>query len=86
MYRLGSEDGCEEFRKELSGSGLYTFTFNYRENYEGINAFLVGTEHGVYLLAGQKMEFSFVGLDEAGSIDEVEEESVEEEELDFSMT
>lgn len=61
VYQLDSKDGCEEFQKQLSGSGIYTFTFNYREDYEGMNAFLVGTEHFVYLLTGQKMEFSFVG-------------------------
>ena len=63
---------------------IFSFIFNYRADYEGDPAFLIENEGELFVLVGKKIEFEYIGLEGAGTIDEVNEDEMEDE-LDFSM-
>ena len=85
IYTMQGEENCPDFVKAVS-EAIYTFPFNYREGYQENTAFIVESQGELFVLVGQKMEFEFVGLEQAGLIDETEEDALEgEESMDFSM-
>lgn len=83
VYQLdGEEDGA---LATLVGTDIYRTTFSYRGGYEQSDAFVVSNGSATFILVGEKSEFEFVGLDNQGVIEELEEEcTMEEDELDFS--
>ena len=87
IYTMQGEENCPDFVKAVS-EAIYTFPFNYREGYQENSAFIVESQGELFVLVGQKMQFEFVGLEQAGLIDETEEDALEQEEeesMDFSM-
>ena len=68
------------------GDNIYKFEFFYRSGTNHNFGYLVNAPGGLFLFAGDKMEFPLVSLVEQTVIDETEEEQEEEiDELDFSM-
>jgi hypothetical protein len=69
------------------GDKVYTFTYSYRDSYEGSPAFLLAASGLLFMLTGYRTEYEMLSLEQAGAIDELEEENDDEEadELDFSM-
>ena len=86
IYELDGAYKSPELLKEASEK-IFKFTFNYREGYEGNPAFLIGNGEKLFILVGVLFKFDFVGLDEAGFLDENEDDEEFSEELgiDFSM-
>ncbi|MBN2534222.1 MAG: hypothetical protein JXB88_15135 [Spirochaetales bacterium] len=62
--------------------GLYTFIFNWRDDYEGDPAFIIESDGKLYVLVGKKNEIDFLSLPQTGAIEEIEDEEGEEE-IDF---
>jgi hypothetical protein len=88
VYQLDEEGLCDDLKKEISNGDIFTFNFNYREGYESKQAFLVESENKLFMLVGSPVEFSYIGLEEQGYIDELEaeeEEIADELGIDFSM-
>ena len=86
IYTMQGEENCPEFVKTIANGPIYTFDFNYRASYEPSPAFLVENGGELFLLVGKKTEFEFVGLDQAGYLDEEDDSSEgEEDPFDFSM-
>ncbi|WP_010249820.1 hypothetical protein [Acetivibrio cellulolyticus] len=88
VYQLDEESVCDDLKKEISNGDIFTFNFNYRDGYETKTAFLVESESKLFMLVGSPIEFTFIGLEEQGYIDELEsedEELSEELGIDFSM-
>ena len=86
IYTLQGEENCSDFIEILQNeSEIYTFTFNYRADYEGDPAFVIENSDELFVLVGKKIEFEMIGLDEEGILDETEDEASEEDEFDFSM-
>jgi len=88
VYSLQGEENHPNFVKAIKESKeIFTFIFNYRTGYEGDAAFLIENDGEIFILVGQKVEFSFLGLEESGILDETEEEDSEsdDDEFDFSM-
>jgi hypothetical protein len=86
MEDAGASLTGSELAKAI-GSGIYTFTFNPRSDYEGSEAFLLAEGQTAYMLLGYNPGFEFIGLEEAENI-EVSDDEVEEDEdgdIDFSM-
>lgn len=85
VYELDG-DNLTDFIEKIKDK-IYTFTFNYREGYEGNPAFILESEGKAFILVGLRNDFSFVGLEEAGYIEECEDEEELSDELgiDFSM-
>ena len=69
------------------GSDIYTFPFSYKSGVKFLDAYLIGTENGLFLLAGRKIDFAPLTLKKEAIIDENDAELVDEDidELDFGM-
>lgn len=88
VYQLDEEGLCDELKEEIAKGEIFTFNFNYRDGYETKPAFLVESENKLFMLVGNAIEFSYIGLEEQGYIDELEaeEEDLSDElGIDFSM-
>jgi hypothetical protein len=83
LYQM--DDGAE-LAKAL-GSGIFTFSFNPRSDYEGSDAFLLAQGDTVFMLTGYEPGFEFIGLEEAELVEESDDEVEEEEDgdIDFAM-
>jgi hypothetical protein len=81
IYVLSGEGN--DLINQLSGK-IYTFLFNYREDYEGDTAFLIESKGILYVLIGKKLDFEYVGIEQTSLVTEEETEEVSEE-IDFSM-
>lgn len=85
VYQLEDSSLATDFIEEIRNK-IYTFNFNYREGYEGNTAFILENEGAGFILVGVKNDFAYIGLDEAGYIEEIdEEEEVDEGDIDFGM-
>lgn len=68
------------------GNDIYAFPFAYRSSLAPSSGFLFSNGKDLYLFAGEKACFEFVGLKEEAVLDEEDAEGEEEsDELDFSM-
>ncbi|TYQ12815.1 UNVERIFIED_CONTAM: hypothetical protein Cloal_3850 [Acetivibrio alkalicellulosi] len=85
VYELENVKDSTEFVKAIS-ENIYSFTFNYREGYEGNPAFIVESEGKVFILVGVYNQFEFIGLEEKGYLDDEEDEEEElTDDIDFGM-
>lgn len=85
VYSLQSEENHPDFTETIASGPIYTFTFNYREGYEGDPAFLVESEGQLFLLVGKAIDCTFYGLEEIADIEDTGEDEIDEDDLDFSM-
>lgn len=83
VYQLTGDEASA--LSNLLGNDIYSFAFSYKGGYETQQAFLLTTGTTPYIIAGEAMQFDFIGLDEQGVICEMDEVEIEEDELDFSM-
>lgn len=81
IYELNGE--ISELVK-LIGKDIYTFTYCYRDDYEGNPAFVMESKGKLYLLVGQRLDFEFIGIEQTGIVSEDETEEVSDD-IDFSM-
>jgi len=83
IYQLSFEDDAEkDALVEKLQKSPYSFTFNYRADYEGDDAFLITDGKEVYAVVGKKCDFEFLGLQEIVVEDG---EGEEEDDFDFGM-
>ena len=80
LYQLVGASG--EFIRAL-GDTIYTFIYNPRADYEGSPAFVLARDGAAYLFTGCKTDFAFLSLNETALLDEEEEDSADETEIDF---
>ena len=84
VYVLASEEE-NPFLDDLNGGKLMQFMFNYREDYEADDAFILSNGEDVFLVTGQIPELDFLAQQQAESPVEVETVESEEDLMDFSM-
>lgn len=85
IYQLViDEDQIETWKKYFTNNEVYLFEFNYREDYEGDDAFLISNEDGFFISVGKSNEFEFLELSNI-SVEDTDEEIEIEDDLDFSM-
>lgn len=82
VYQICMENDFS-FRKEI-GEEIYKFHFNYRSGVSLTQAFLLANNEGIFMLIGTPAIIEYIGLDESGVIDDIEEFEIEED-LDFGM-
>ena len=58
------------------------FEFNFREDYEGDDAFLISNEEGFFISVGKTNEFEFLELSNI-SVEDTDDNIEIEEDLDF---
>ncbi len=88
IYSLQGEQNYLDFVKTIKDEDeIYIFEFNYRADYEGDPAFVIENSGELFVLVGKKIEFEMIGLNDEGVLDEIIDESSEDEEdeFDFSM-
>ena len=85
IYQLVIDtDQIETWKKYFSNDEIYLFEFNYREDYEGDDAFLFSNEVGFFISVGKSNEFEFLELSNI-SLDDMDDDIDLEDDLDFSM-
>lgn len=85
VYQLNMEDDTTML-SELKDGKVFSFVFNYRADYEGDDAFLISNGETAFAVIGKVADLEFVGMnDNEKELVVNEEESLEEDELDFAM-
>ena len=85
IYQLViDEDQIETWKKYFTNNEVYLFEFNYREDYEGDDAFLISNEDGFFISVGKSNEFEFLELSNV-SVEDTDEDIEIDDDLDFSM-
>ena len=85
IYQLViNEDQIDTWRKYFTNDEVYLFEFNFREDYEGDDAFLISNEEGFFISVGKTNEFEFLELSNI-SVEDTDDNIEIEEDLDFSM-
>ena len=85
IYQLViDEDQIESWKKYFTNNEVYLFEFNYREDYEGDDAFLISNEEGFFISVGKSNEFEYLELSNV-SVEDTDEDIEIEDDLDFSM-
>ena len=86
VYQLNIEENKEALLGELNEGKIYYFVFNYREDYEGDDAFLLSNENEIFAVTGLSSDLEFIGLeDNEKELVAEAEEVAEEDDLDFAM-
>ena len=86
VYQLNISENKEAFLKELNSGKIFYFIFNYREDYEGDDAFLLSNGNEIFAITGMLSESEFVGLmDNEKELVIEESEENEDDDLDFAM-
>ena len=74
IYQLViDEDQIESWKKYFTNDEVYLFEFNYREDYEGDDAFLISNEEGFFISVGKSNEFEFLELSNV-SVEDTDED------------
>ena len=67
------------------GDDVYKFPFSYRGGYEQNTAFIITNCPNVFIVVGNDGGYDYIGLEQQGYLDPVEEEMSLEDEMDFAM-
>lgn len=67
------------------GDDIYKFPFSYRGGYEQNTAFIITNCPNVFIVVGNDGGYEYIGLEQQGYLDTVEEEMSLEDEMDFAM-
>ncbi len=86
VYTFTGDDE-KELVKLLESGPIYTFTFNYRADYEGTPGFLIESEGEVFLTVGDKVNFEYISQEDMSRqlFDLEDEETEKDDDLDFGM-
>ena len=84
IYQLVmEEEDREKWNTLFANDEIYHFVFNYREDYEGDDAYLISNGEDLFITVGKKNDFEF--LEQSNIVIDDEEEEEIDDELDFSM-
>jgi hypothetical protein len=83
IYALEASELDEDLKKSLGEGKVFSFTFNYREDYVPETALLVNNENGYFAIIGNPVEYEWVSFQAVVDLPQESEDS--EEELDFEM-
>ena len=84
IYQLTIEEGDQEKWNILfANDEIYHFVFNYREDYEGDDAYIITNGSNLFITVGTKNDFEFLEQNNI-VIDDEEDEEIDDE-LDISM-
>lgn len=83
VYALEPDELDSELKDELENGKIYSFPFNYREDYEAETGLLIHNENGFFAIIGKPVEYEWVGF--KAVVDLPQESDDSDEELDFEM-
>jgi hypothetical protein len=81
---FGEED-ISYLLDHLSGGLLYHFPFSYRGGTEYDDAFVVGNDRDAFMIIGKPANLEFVKLNQVAVLDNVEEQEISGDEIDFDL-
>ncbi len=85
VYQLNIEhDNLESWKKSFLNNEIYHFIFNYREDFEGDDAYILSNGSDFFVIVGKQNEYEFLELDTI-SVESDEEDIADDDNLDFSM-
>lgn len=83
IYQLGiADDELDKWKNLFKNDEVYFLVFNYREDYEGDDAYIISNDLGFFMTVGKKNEFVYL---EQENINLEDDEEEIDDELDFSM-
>lgn len=83
VYQLLGEDSL--LLSSKIGDDIYKFPFSYRGGYELNTAFIITNGPNVFIIVGIDGNYDYIGLEQQGVLDTVEDEICLEEAMDFAM-
>ena len=83
VYQLLGEES--QLLSSKIGDDIYKFAFSYRGGYELNTAFIITNGPNVFIIVGIDGSYDYIGLDQQGVLDTVEDEICLEEAMDFAM-
>ena len=83
VYQLTGEDSV--LLSSKIGDDIYKFPFSYRGGYELNTAFIITNGPNVFIIVGIDGNYDYIGLEQQGVLDTVEDEICLDEEIDFTM-
>lgn len=85
VYVMQTEADCP-FHSEFEAGELFQLMFNYREDYEADDAFMVSNGTDVFLVTGQIAELEYLAQHQQESpVEDESDEGTEDDMMDFSM-
>jgi hypothetical protein len=69
----------------LNGDLIYTFPFSWRGGLEYDTAFVLGSGDDAFMVVGKQAEFEFLRLNQAVTLDSVEEQEISADDIDFDL-
>ncbi len=85
IYQLNIENNnLENWKKCFLNDEIYCFVFNYREDYEGDDAYILSNGINFFIIVGKQNSYEYLELNTI-SIDVEDEDSTQDDDLDFSM-
>lgn len=69
----------------LNGDLIYTFPFSWRGGLEYDTAFVLGSDDDAFMVVGKQAEFEFLRLNQAVTLDSVEEQEISADDIDFDL-
>ena len=85
IYQLNIENSnLENWKKCFLNDEIYCFIFNYREDYEGDDAYILYNGINFFIIVGKQNSYEYLELNTI-SIDIEDEDSTQDDDLDFSM-
>ena len=85
IYQLNIENSnLENWKKCFLNDEIYCFIFNYREDYEGDDAYILSNGNNFFIIVGKQNSYEYLELNTI-SIDVEDEDSTQDDDLDFSM-
>jgi len=85
IYQLNIENNnLENWKKCFLNDEVYCFIFNYREDYEGDDAYILYNGINFFIIVGKQNSYEYLELNTI-SIDIEDEDSTQDDDLDFSM-
>ena len=87
VYQLDIEDADQKkmVTNFLADGKVARFVFNYRADYEGADAIIISNANGIFALTGRIIDFPYLENKLTASISNLQEETIEEEGMDFGM-
>ena len=68
VYQLNiREDNLESWKKCFLNDEIYHFIFNYREDFEGDDAYILSNGSDFFVIVGKQNEYEFLELDTISS-------------------
>jgi hypothetical protein len=86
-YQLSFENDSDKTTalSKLKSDKAYSFPYNFRADYEAADAYLISNGKEIFALSGKIVKFDYLDNKTIIALDEIEEETAIDEELDFSM-